>query len=83
MGYEKLKGCEGEEFRRLTGVKKTTYSKMVEILKEAEREKKSRGGKGPTTHAGIKRKEAAATEQHKFPNKVNTLSVMLNTEKWS
>ena len=45
MGYEKLKGCEGEEFRRLTGVKKTTYSKMVEILKEAEREKKSRGGK--------------------------------------
>jgi len=45
MGYEKLKGCEGEEFRRLTGVKKRTYTKMVEILKEAEKEKKSRGGK--------------------------------------
>jgi hypothetical protein len=45
MGYEKIKGNEEEEFRRLTGIKKTTYAKMVEILKEAEREKKSRGGK--------------------------------------
>ena len=38
MGYEKIKGYEEEEFRRLTGIKKTTYAKMVEILKEAERE---------------------------------------------
>ena len=45
MGYEKIKGYEEEEFRRLTGVKKSTYSKMIEILKGAEREKKSRGGK--------------------------------------
>ena len=45
MGYEKIKGYEAEEFRRLTGIKKTTYTKMVEILKEAEREKKSKGGK--------------------------------------
>jgi hypothetical protein len=45
MGYEKIKGYEGEAFRRLTGIKKKTYTKMVEILKGAEREKKSRGGK--------------------------------------
>jgi len=39
----KEKSCE--EFRRLTGVKRETFEKMVEILKEAEVQKKARGGK--------------------------------------
>jgi len=45
MKYKKLKKFTDEEFRRLTGVKKTTFQKMVDILKEAEREKKKAGGK--------------------------------------
>jgi Helix-turn-helix of DDE superfamily endonuclease len=45
MRYEKLKEFKDEEFRRLTGVKRTTFEKMVEILKEAEKKKKNVGGK--------------------------------------
>ena len=33
------------EFRRLTGVKKQTHGKMLEILKTAQAEKKARGGR--------------------------------------
>lgn len=32
-------------FKRLTGVKRSTFDKMIEILKEAEMVKKARGGK--------------------------------------
>jgi hypothetical protein len=45
MRYESLKEFKDEEFRRLTGVKRTTFEKMAEILKEKEREKKRAGGK--------------------------------------
>ena len=45
MRYESLKEFKDEEFRRLTGVKRTTFEKMVEILKEAEQAKKAIGGK--------------------------------------
>jgi hypothetical protein len=34
-----------ENFRRLTGVKKKTFEKMVEIVGEAHRQKKLRGGR--------------------------------------
>jgi hypothetical protein len=44
MRYERLKEFAGEEFRRLTGVKRGTFEKMIEILKEAEKAKKARGG---------------------------------------
>lgn len=44
MRYERLKEFGGEEFRRLTGVKRGTFEKMIEILKEAERAKKALGG---------------------------------------
>ncbi len=37
MRYESLKEFKAEDFRRLTGVKRTTFEKMVEILKEAEK----------------------------------------------
>jgi len=45
MRYEDLKEFKNEEFRRLTGVKRTTFEKMVDILEEAEKQKKARGGK--------------------------------------
>lgn len=40
MKYETLKAFTKEGFRRLTGVKQTTFIKLVEILKEAETKKK-------------------------------------------
>lgn len=45
MRYERLKEFKDEEFRRLTGIKRTTFEKIVEILKEAEKKKKNIGGK--------------------------------------
>ncbi len=44
MKYERLEGFGAEEFRRLTGVKRTTFEKMVGILKEAEIKRKALGG---------------------------------------
>ncbi len=45
MRYQSLKELKNEEFRRLTGVKHDTFTKMIKILKEAEVKKKSLGGK--------------------------------------
>lgn len=45
MKYEQIKSLEGEKFRRLTGVKKATFEKMAEILREAEIKKKAHGGR--------------------------------------
>ncbi len=45
MKYEQIKDLEGEKFRRLMGVKKDTFYKMVSILQEAEVKKKARGGR--------------------------------------
>ena len=45
MKYEKIKDYKDEEFRRLSGVKKATFKKMIEILLSAEQKKKARGGK--------------------------------------
>lgn len=45
MKYEQIKELEEEKFRRLTGVKKGTFYKMVDILREAELKKKARGGR--------------------------------------
>lgn len=43
--YQKLSNLKDELFRRKTGVKRTTFERMVELLKEAEWEKKARGGR--------------------------------------
>ena len=43
--YERIKKLCSEEFRRLTGIKPATFQEMVVILKEAEKKKKSQGGK--------------------------------------
>ncbi len=45
MKYNQIKELDDERFRRLTGVKHTTYSKMLEILREEDQQKKSRGGR--------------------------------------
>jgi len=45
MKYDKIKNYKDEEFRRLSGVKCSTFKKMIAILEGAEKEKKARGGK--------------------------------------
>jgi hypothetical protein len=48
MKYETLKSYSNEQFRRITGVKRTTFEKMLEILRPKQREKLSKGGRKPT-----------------------------------
>lgn len=45
MKYDQISVLDAEKFRRLTGVKKPTFEKMVGILYEANHQKKSRGGR--------------------------------------
>lgn len=47
MKYESIKGLENEKFRRLTGVKRTTFKKMLAILSEADIKKHAKGGRKP------------------------------------
>ncbi len=42
--YEKIKNLNEEDFRRLVGVKKKTFFKMLGVLKEADCKSKRRGG---------------------------------------
>ena len=43
--YEQLISLTEEQFRRLTGIKRKTFEKMVEILCNAHAQKKHRGGR--------------------------------------
>jgi hypothetical protein len=45
MKYDQVKGLSEEQFRRLTGVKKATLKRMLEILREADEKKKAKGGR--------------------------------------
>ncbi len=45
MKFDQIKELKDEKFRRLTGVKKGTFSKMVDILSQADGLKKSKGGR--------------------------------------
>ena len=45
MEYWTIKDLKDEEFRRLTGVKRGTFTAMVALLKEAKALQKARGGK--------------------------------------
>lgn len=45
MKYEQVRDLKCEQFRRLTGVKRETFTKMIEILKESDLKKKSKGGR--------------------------------------
>ncbi|PPE03887.1 hypothetical protein HCUR_00667 [Holospora curviuscula] len=44
MNEETIKNIEDEKFRRLTGVKRSPFEKMLDILREAEGLKKAKGG---------------------------------------
>ena len=44
MKYEKTKSLSNKDFRRLTGVQRKTFDKMVEILKKAEAARRRKGG---------------------------------------
>ena len=45
MKFEKAKDLDNEKFRRLTGVKRSTFDQMVSILLESHKTKKARGGR--------------------------------------
>jgi ribosomal protein S25 len=45
MKYDHIKELLEEQFRRLTGVKKATFKKMLGILREADEKKKAKGGR--------------------------------------
>ena len=45
MTYEKIATYSGAKFRRITGVKRSTFEKMVEILKKEDAEKHRRRGR--------------------------------------
>ena len=45
MKYNQIKDLKAEKFRRLTGVKRSTFIKMCQILEEAEKKKKAKGGR--------------------------------------
>ncbi len=45
MKFETVKGLGKEKFRRLTGVKRTTFDKMTGMLEQAIKDRKSRKGR--------------------------------------
>jgi hypothetical protein len=45
MKFKQINTLDDEEFRRLTGVKRGTFKRMIEILIEEEVKKKAKGGK--------------------------------------
>jgi len=45
MKFKNLKKLSEEQYRRITGVKRATFDKMVELIKEAEKIKKAKGGR--------------------------------------
>jgi hypothetical protein len=47
MKYENIKSYSDDQFRRITGVKRATFEKMMEILRPKQKEKLSRGGRKP------------------------------------
>ena len=47
MKYEIVKEYDEKQFRRITGVKRATFNKMIEILKKSYAEKHKRRGRKP------------------------------------
>ena len=45
MKHRQIERLNEEEFRRLTGVKPTTFNRMREILRQADLQKKAKGGR--------------------------------------
>lgn len=44
MRFEELSELKEEHFKRLTGIKRLTFNKMIEILEKADKEKMKNGG---------------------------------------
>ncbi|MCL2026635.1 MAG: transposase family protein, partial [Leptospirales bacterium] len=47
MKYKVIQNYKDEQFRRITGVKRKTFEKMLEILEKAEDLRRSKGGRKP------------------------------------
>jgi hypothetical protein len=47
MKYEKMSKYSEGKFRRITGIRRKTFRKIVEILKSAETQRRSKGGPKP------------------------------------
>jgi hypothetical protein len=45
LKYSQIKDLKEELFRRLTGIKAGTFNRMVQILSEADKKKKAKGGR--------------------------------------
>jgi hypothetical protein len=45
MKYKQIERLDEEKFRRLTGLKRKTFDKSVDILREADQKKKRNGGR--------------------------------------
>lgn len=45
MKYEKVEQFSEVQFRRITGVKRATFEKMVELVHEKQKEKQKKGGR--------------------------------------
>jgi hypothetical protein len=45
MKFETVKALHNEKFRRLAGVKRTTFNKMILILSQSDKAKKVKGGR--------------------------------------
>lgn len=45
MKFENLKKLSDRQFRQITGVKRNTFDKMVEIVRAADKIKKAKGGR--------------------------------------
>jgi transposase len=45
MKYDQIRDLPEEQFRRLTGVKRQTFERMLRILREEDRSKKVKGGR--------------------------------------
>ena len=45
MRFKNVKKLSGKQFRRITGVKRKTFDKMIDIILAAEKIKKARGGR--------------------------------------
>lgn len=48
MKLEKVKGLDEEKFRRLTGVKRKTFDRMVGILEQANKDRVTNRGRKVT-----------------------------------
>ena len=51
MKWDNVQKLNDKDFRRITGVKRETWNKMLEIIKEALSVKLSKGGRKPTLPA--------------------------------